>query len=81
MALPWTTAAVMQLRTPLPEVPTPSALANLSHRAERGYFPATLVTGSPFFLRPLVGLAPPGGHHLHFVAIDLGRSPSGELRD
>ncbi|MEH3122199.1 MAG: circularly permuted type 2 ATP-grasp protein [Sphingomonas phyllosphaerae] len=51
-----------------------------SKLVERGHFPATLVTGSPFFLRPLVGLAPPGGHHLHFVAIDLGRSPSGEWR-
>ncbi|WP_083500292.1 circularly permuted type 2 ATP-grasp protein [Sphingomonas endophytica] len=47
---------------------------------ERGLIPATLVTGSPFYLRPLVGLTPPGGHHLHFVAIDLGRSPSGEWR-
>lgn len=37
MALLPTTAAVTQLRTPLPKVPTPSALANLSHRAERGY--------------------------------------------
>ena len=47
---------------------------------ERGLVPAALVTGSPFFLRPLVGLAPPGGHHLHFVAMDLGRGPTGEWR-
>ena len=47
---------------------------------ERGHLPAALVTGSPYFLRPLVGLVPPGGHHLHFVAIDLGRDPSGEWR-
>ena len=46
----------------------------------RGHVPATLVTGSPFFLRPLVGVAPPGGHHLHFVAFDLGRGPAGEWR-
>ncbi|OYY91663.1 MAG: hypothetical protein B7Y45_01400 [Sphingomonas sp. 28-66-16] len=45
-----------------------------------GSIPAALVNGSPFFLRPLVGLTPPGGHHLHFVAIDLGRGPSGEWR-
>ncbi len=45
-----------------------------------GSIPAALVNGSPFFLRPLVGLAPPGGHHLHFVAIDLGRGPGGEWR-
>ncbi|TCP34774.1 circularly permuted type 2 ATP-grasp protein [Sphingomonas sp. BK235] len=47
---------------------------------QRGHLPATLVTGSPYFLRPLVGLAPPGGHHLRFVAVDLGRGPSGEWR-
>lgn len=45
-----------------------------------GSIPAALVNGSPFFLRPLVGLAPPGGHHLHFVAFDLGRGPGGEWR-
>ena len=47
---------------------------------ERGHLPATLVTGSPYFLRPLVGLPPPGGYHLRFVAVDLGRGPSGEWR-
>jgi len=47
---------------------------------EQGLIPATLVTGSPLFLRPLIGLEPPGGHHLHFVAIDLGRGPNGEWR-
>jgi uncharacterized circularly permuted ATP-grasp superfamily protein/uncharacterized alpha-E superfamily protein len=46
----------------------------------RGLVPAALVTGSPFFLRPLVGLEPPGGKHLHFVAVDLGRGPTGEWR-
>lgn len=46
----------------------------------RGLVPAHLVTGSPYFLRPMVGIAPPGGHHLHFVAIDLGRGPAGEWR-
>lgn len=47
---------------------------------KRGHVPATLVTGSPHFLRPLVGVAPPGGRHLHFVAMDLGRGPTGEWR-
>ena len=47
---------------------------------ERGLVPAALVTGSPFFLRPLVGLDPPGGKHLHIVAMDLGRGPAGEWR-
>lgn len=45
-----------------------------------GHVPAMLVTGSPFFLRPLAGLTPPGGHHLHFVAADLSRGPNGEWR-
>jgi uncharacterized circularly permuted ATP-grasp superfamily protein/uncharacterized alpha-E superfamily protein len=45
-----------------------------------GHVPATLVTGSPFFLRPLAGLVPPGGYHLQFVAADLCRGPSGEWR-
>ncbi|NIJ21484.1 putative circularly permuted ATP-grasp superfamily protein/putative alpha-E superfamily protein [Sphingomonas naasensis] len=43
-----------------------------------GHVPAALVGGSPFFLRPLAHLAPPGGHHLQFVAADLCRGPSGE---
>ncbi len=46
----------------------------------RGLIPAALVGGSPFFLRPMAGLVPAGGHHLHFVAIDLGRGPTGEWR-
>lgn len=45
-----------------------------------GYIPAALVTGSPFFLRPMMGLVPPGGYHLNFVAVDLCRGPSGEWR-
>ncbi len=45
-----------------------------------GTLPAMLVTGSPLFLRPMVGLTPPGGHHLHFVAADLCRGPDGRWR-
>jgi uncharacterized circularly permuted ATP-grasp superfamily protein/uncharacterized alpha-E superfamily protein len=45
-----------------------------------GHVPAALVTGSPYFLRPLARLTPPGGHHLQFVAADLCRGPSGEWR-
>ncbi len=45
-----------------------------------GYLPAALVTGSPHFLRPMVGLAPPGGRHLHFYSADLCRGPDGEWR-
>jgi uncharacterized circularly permuted ATP-grasp superfamily protein/uncharacterized alpha-E superfamily protein len=45
-----------------------------------GYLPAAVVTGSPYFLRPMAGLSPPGGKHLHFVAVDLCRGPTGEWR-
>jgi uncharacterized circularly permuted ATP-grasp superfamily protein/uncharacterized alpha-E superfamily protein len=45
-----------------------------------GHLPAALIAGSPLFLRPMVGLEPPGGRHLHFVAFDLARGPDGEWR-
>ncbi|RDE04931.1 circularly permuted type 2 ATP-grasp protein [Sphingomonas aracearum] len=46
----------------------------------RGLIPAALVAGSPYFLRPMAGLLPPGGFHLRFLAVDLGRGPTGEWR-
>ena len=45
-----------------------------------GLLPAALLNGSPFFLRPMVGLKPPGGAYLHFYAVDLGRGPDGDWR-
>ena len=45
-----------------------------------GLVPAALLNGSPNFLRPMVGLSPPGGHHLQVYAADLGRDPSGNWR-
>jgi uncharacterized circularly permuted ATP-grasp superfamily protein/uncharacterized alpha-E superfamily protein len=45
-----------------------------------GLLPAALLNGSPHFLRPMVGLPPPGGHHLHFYAADIARGPSGKWR-
>jgi uncharacterized circularly permuted ATP-grasp superfamily protein/uncharacterized alpha-E superfamily protein len=42
-----------------------------------GRLPAALIAGNPEFLRPLVGVAPPGGTHLRFCAIDLGRGADG----
>lgn len=45
-----------------------------------GSLPASLITGSPYFLRPMMGLTPPGGCHLQFVAFDLCRGPAGEWR-
>ena len=42
-----------------------------------GRLPAALVAGNPEFLRPLVGVAPTGGAHLRFYAVDIGRGPDG----
>src|SRR6476646_7470941 len=42
-----------------------------------GRVPATVIAGHPEFLRPLVGVAPAGGVHLRFYAVDVGRSPTG----
>src|SRR5580658_2488258 len=42
-----------------------------------GRLPAALIGGNPEFLRPLVGVAPPGGAHLRFYAVDVGRGPDG----
>src|SRR5262252_4740283 len=42
-----------------------------------GRLPAAVISGNPEFLRPLVGVPPPGGFHLRLYAVDLGRSPDG----
>jgi uncharacterized circularly permuted ATP-grasp superfamily protein/uncharacterized alpha-E superfamily protein len=42
-----------------------------------GRLPAALIAGNPEFLRPLVGIAPPGGAHLRFYAVDVGRGADG----
>jgi uncharacterized circularly permuted ATP-grasp superfamily protein/uncharacterized alpha-E superfamily protein len=42
-----------------------------------GALPAAAVAGSPDFLRPLRGVAPPGGRWLHLYAADIGRGPDG----
>jgi uncharacterized circularly permuted ATP-grasp superfamily protein/uncharacterized alpha-E superfamily protein len=42
-----------------------------------GRLPAALVAGNPEFLRPLVGVAPPGDAHLRFYAVDVGRAADG----
>ncbi len=42
-----------------------------------GRLPAALIAGNPEFLRPLVGVEPPGGAHLRFYAVDVGRGPDG----
>jgi len=46
--------------------------------------PGAFVAGSPEFLRPLVGVSPPGGAHLRIYAVDIARGPDGRwwvLRD
>lgn len=42
-----------------------------------GLLPPELVAANPEFLRPMVGIRPMSGHHLHFCAFELGRGPDG----
>ncbi len=42
-----------------------------------GVLPAAVFSGSPEFLRPLVGVKPRGGRFLRLYAADLGRGPDG----
>lgn len=43
-----------------------------------GHLPASLIAQNPGWLRPLVGVKPPGGHFLNFVAFEIGRGPDGK---
>lgn len=43
-----------------------------------GWLPPSLLTANPEWLRPVVGVAPRGGHYLHFIAFDIGRGPDGQ---
>ena len=45
-----------------------------------GHLPAPVITGSRHFWRRMIGMPPPGGHHLHIYAVDLARGPDGEWR-
>ncbi len=42
--------------------------------------PAAAITGSQSFWRQMIGVPPPGGYHLRFIAVDLGRGPDGAWR-
>lgn len=42
-----------------------------------GHLPPRLITESTHWKRPMVGVQPRGGHYLHFLAFELGRSPDG----
>jgi hypothetical protein len=48
-----------------------------SHLTRDGHLPATVIAGNPEFLRPLVGVAPPGGAHLRFYTVDVARGADG----
>ncbi|MCU0832621.1 MAG: circularly permuted type 2 ATP-grasp protein [Rhizobiaceae bacterium] len=43
-----------------------------------GVLPPEIVAGSPEWLRPMVGVRPPDGNFLHFIAFDVGRGPQGQ---
>ena len=45
-----------------------------------GHLPAALITGSHYFARNMVGLAPRGSHFIHVYAVDLARGPRGQWR-
>ena len=42
-----------------------------------GHLPPHLVYGHPHFLRPLVGVEPVGGVHVHLYSMDVARTPEG----
>lgn len=44
---------------------------------KQGLLPPALVHGHPGFLRPMCGVAPVGGQHLHVAAFDMARGPDG----
>lgn len=44
---------------------------------DEGLLPPSLVLGHPQYLRPLHGVKPRGGVHLHIAAFDLSRGPGG----
>lgn len=43
-----------------------------------GHLPASMIAKSEEWLRPLVGITPPSGNFLHFIAFDIGRGPDGQ---
>jgi uncharacterized circularly permuted ATP-grasp superfamily protein/uncharacterized alpha-E superfamily protein len=43
----------------------------------RNLLPPALVQGHPGYLRPMHGVRPAGGAHLHIAAFDMARDPSG----
>jgi len=48
--------------------------------AASGDLPAAAIAGSMEYWRQMLGVEPPRGHRLQFLAFDLGRGPDGEWR-
>ena len=46
----------------------------------QGHLPPHLVLGHPQFLRPLSGVKPAGGVHVHLYSADLARAPDGSWK-
>ncbi len=44
---------------------------------KEGWIPAALIAANPSFLRPVTGIAPPGGRLLHIIGSDLVRCAGG----
>lgn len=44
----------------------------------QGLIPPALIQGQPGYLRPMVGVTPPGDTWLHIAAFDLARGPDGQ---
>ncbi|MEO7390564.1 MAG: circularly permuted type 2 ATP-grasp protein [Ramlibacter sp.] len=45
---------------------------------KRNLLPPALVQGHPGYLRPMHGVKPAGGAHLHIAAFDMARDPAGD---
>ena len=50
------------------------------HLIKEGWIPPALIAANPSFLRPVVGITPPGGRFLHIVGCDLVRAGDGMWR-
>ena len=48
-----------------------------NHLVRDGHLPPSLIGMNKEWLRPLVGVNPPGGHYLSFIAFEIGRGPDG----
>ncbi len=49
-----------------------------AHLVRDGHLPASVIAQNPGWLRPMVGVKPPSGAFLNFLAFEVGRGPSGQ---